>query len=319
MARVTITGAAGFLGSHLVEAVLASGAEVTGVDNLSTGRARNLAPARGSRRFAFRRLDLCRAKQLPAAGLYYHLASPASPPAYQRDPVATLRVNGVGTLLVLEAARRNDARVVMSSTSEVYGDPLVHPQREEYWGNVNPIGIRSCYDEGKRFAEALAVAYRRHYGLDVRIARIFNTYGPRMDPEDGRVISNFIVQGLRGQSLTVYGTGRQTRSFCYVADLIRGLVALGGAKPGITTPMNLGNPKEFTVSHLAQRIAHSLGVPLRERHMPLPADDPRQRCPDIRLARRELGWSPEIPLDEGLDRTIAYFRERLAHGGLRVG
>jgi UDP-glucuronate decarboxylase len=319
MARVTITGAAGFLGSHLVDAVLASGAEVTGVDNLSTGRARNLAPARGSRRFAFRRLDLCRAKQLPAAGLYYHLASPASPPAYQRDPVATLRVNGVGTLLVLEAARRNDARVVMSSTSEVYGDPLVHPQREEYWGNVNPIGIRSCYDEGKRFAEALAVAYRRHYGLDVRIARIFNTYGPRMDPEDGRVISNFIVQGLRGQSLTVYGTGRQTRSFCYVADLIRGLVALGGAKPGITTPMNLGNPKEFTVSHLAQRIAHSLGVPLRERHMPLPADDPRQRCPDIRLARRELGWSPEIPLDEGLDRTIAYFRERLAHGGLRVG
>lgn len=312
-----VTGAAGFLGSHLVDAYLGTGDEVIGIDNLSTGRSRNLRSARGSERFVFLRSDLRTATHLPKGEMYFHLASPASPPAYQRDPVGTLQVNSVGTLRVFESARRHDARVVISSTSEVYGDPLVHPQREDYWGHVNPIGLRSCYDEGKRFAEALGMAYRRQYGLDVRIARVFNTYGPRMDPEDGRVISNFIVQGLRGQPLTVYGNGRQTRSFCYVSDLIQGLVALGSAHSSVRTPMNLGNPREFTIGQVAGLIACSLGVPLRKRRMPLPADDPRQRCPDIGLARRALGWSPCVTLEDGLAKTIDYFRATLRTDGTR--
>ncbi len=314
MARAVVTGAAGFLGSHLVDTLLADAHDVVGLDNLSTGRRQNLRAAAGSARFRFVRADLTRSARLPAADRYYHLASPASPPAYQRDPVGTLRVNGVGTLRVLEAARRHDARVVISSTSEVYGDPLVHPQPESYWGHVNPIGLRSCYDEGKRFGEALCMAYRRQYGLDVRIARIFNTYGPRMDPEDGRVVSNFIVQGLRGRPLTVYGSGRQTRSFCYVSDLVRGLAALGDAKKSVVTPMNLGNPREFTVERVARLVARALGVPFRVAHDPLPADDPKQRCPDIRRARAELGWSPTVPLEEGLTSTIAYFRDTLQVG-----
>jgi len=314
MHRAVVTGAAGFLGSHLVDTLLAARWDVTGLDNLSTGRTENLASARRSNRFRLQRADLARVVRLPPAEVYYHLASPASPPAYQRDPVGTLAVNGLGTLRVLDSARRHDARVVVSSTSEVYGDPLVHPQPESYWGNVNPIGIRSCYDEGKRYGEALCVAYRRQYGLDVRIARIFNTYGPRMDPEDGRVISNFVVQGLRGQPLTVYGNGRQTRSFCYVSDLVRGLKALGDAPSSIPTPMNLGNPREFTVARVARLIAKSLGVPFRVERRPLPADDPKQRCPDIRLARTRLGWSPKVPLEEGLVATIEYFRGAVGTG-----
>ena len=272
MHRVTVTGAAGFLGSHLVDALLKSGCEVTGIDNFSTGRRRNLQFAGSTKRFKLLQADLTGSVRLPRSETYYHLASPASPPAYQRDPVGTLQVNGMGTIKVLEAARHYDARVLIASTSEVYGDPRVHPQREDYWGNVNPIGLRSCYDEGKRYGEALAMAYRRQHGLDVRIARIFNTYGPRMDPEDGRVISNFIVQGLRGQPLTVYGSGRQTRSFCYVSDLIRGLLALGDAESDVPTPMNLGNPKEFTVSQVGRLIARLLGVVYHEELMPLPAD-----------------------------------------------
>jgi len=259
-------------------------------------------------RFRFRRADLSRLRRLPRAERYYHLASPASPPAYQRDPIGTLLVNAVGTQRVLEAARRSDGRVLLASTSEVYGDPKVHPQSERYWGHVNPVGTRSCYDEGKRYAEALAIAYRRRYGLDVRIARIFNTYGPRMDPEDGRLVSNLIVQGLQGEPFTIYGRGKQTRSFCYVSDLIRGLELLMEAPPDVASPMNLGNPREFTVLETAKLIAKSLGVPPRFEFRPLPEDDPQQRSPDIRLARKQLDWSPEVRFEAGLTKTVAYFR-----------
>lgn len=305
---VVVTGAAGFLGSNLVDALLRGGSEVVGIDNLSTGRSMNLDRARGSPGFRFLRGDLTRTPRLPRADRYYHLASPASPPAYQQRPVATLRVNAEGTYRVLEAARRSDARVLLTSTSEVYGDPAVHPQPEAYWGHVNPIGPRSCYDEGKRFAEALAVAYRREYGLDVRIARVFNTYGPRMDPKDGRVVSNFIVQTLQGRPLTIYGTGSQTRSFCFVSDLIRGLRLLMRARTGVVTPMNLGNPEEFTVRELAERVGRAVGTRVHLSFRPLPEDDPRQRSPDIRLAQRALRWSPRVPLDQGLRMTAAYFR-----------
>jgi UDP-glucuronate decarboxylase len=309
LSNAVVTGAAGFLGSHLVDSLLADRWTVHGIDNLATGRRGNLLRADANPRFRFHRVDLARSPRIPAAERYFHLASPASPPAYQRDPVATLAVNSAGTHLVLEAARRNDGRVLLASTSEVYGDPEVHPQTEGYWGHVNPVGVRSCYDEGKRFAEAMGVAYRRQYGLDVRIARIFNTYGPRMDPDDGRVISNFIVQGLRGEPLTVYGRGQQTRSYCYVTDLVHGLRKLMDARRTVPTPMNLGNPREFTVLRTARLVAAALGQPLRIRHRPLPQDDPKQRSPDISLARRHLHWAPEVPFEEGLSKTVAYFRD----------
>ena len=303
-----VTGGAGFLGSHLVDLLLSEGSRVVAVDDLSTGRLSNLVEARRNPNFRWRRADLVRVRALPRADRYYHLASPASPPAYQRDPIGTLAVNSAGTHRVLEAARRADARVLLASTSEVYGDPTVHPQHEGYWGHVNPIGPRSCYDEGKRFAEALAVAYRRRYGLDVRVARIFNTYGPRMSPTDGRVISNFIVQGLRGEPFTLYGRGHQTRSFCYVSDLVQGLRLLMEASSSVPTPMNLGNPREITVRHAAELVARSLGTPVRFRFLPLPEDDPKQRSPSISLARRHLGWSPKVSLEEGLPKTADYFR-----------
>ncbi|MGA7924052.1 MAG: NAD-dependent epimerase/dehydratase family protein [Thermoplasmata archaeon] len=319
MAEVVVTGAAGFLGSHLVDSLLGRGWKVSGIDNLSTGRPVNLSTARHRPGFSFRRLDLARAERLPRAAHYYHLASPASPPAYQRDPIATLTVNSAGTYRVLETARRWDARVLLASTSEVYGDPEIHPQTEDYWGHVNPVGLRSCYDEGKRFAEALGMAYRRQYGMDVRIARIFNTYGPRMDPKDGRIISNFITQGLTNQPFTIYGRGEQTRSFCYVSDLVRGLRLLMAADSGVPTPMNLGNPREFTVRRTADLVARTLGVPLRIQFHPLPEDDPRQRSPSIRRARRHLGWSPRVSLENGFAKTAAYFRSldltSLGHSG----
>jgi nucleoside-diphosphate-sugar epimerase len=305
---VVVTGAAGFLGSNLVDLLLKNRSEVVGVDNLTTGRRVNLSAASQSPRFRLRRADLTRTDGLPRADHYYHLASPASPPAYQRDPIGTLRVNSEGTRRVLESARRADGRVLITSTSEVYGDPEVHPQRETYWGHVNPVGVRSCYDEGKRYSEALAMAYRRRYGLDVRIARVFNTYGPRMDPHDGRVISNFIVQGLSEDPFTIYGQGSQTRSFCYVSDMVEGLQMLMNASPTPPSPMNLGNPREFTVRRTAELVAAALGVPAKFRYLPLPEDDPRQRSPDIRLARKQLGWSPRVPFERGLAMTVAYFR-----------
>jgi UDP-glucuronate decarboxylase len=306
-----VTGAAGFLGSHLTDRLLADGDTLLGIDNLSTGRLANLAEARRSPHFHFQRADIVRCGPLPRAERYFHLASPASPPAYQRDPIVTLRVNAEGTLAVLEAARRADARVLLASTSEVYGDPEEHPQRESYWGHVNPVGLRSCYDEGKRYAEALSMAYRRSYGLDVRVARIFNTYGPRMDPSDGRVISNFMRQGLLGEPMTLYGRGQQTRSFCYVADLVEALALLVRAPSKVSTPMNLGNPAEVTVARVARLVARTLGVPAKMRFVPLPEDDPRRRRPDISLARKYLCWSPHVPLEEGLQETAVYFRARL--------
>ncbi len=309
LTKIVVTGAAGFLGSHLVDRLLERRSnEVTGIDNFVTGREQNLREALESPRFRSVRADLSRLARLPRADRYFHLASPASPVAYQRDPVGTLLVNSTGTQRVLESARRADARVVVASTSEVYGDPEVHPQPEGYWGHVNPVGVRSCYDEGKRYLEALSAAYRRHYGLDVRIVRIFNTYGPRMDPRDGRIVSNFIVQGLRGEPFTIYGRGTQTRAFCYVSDLVRGLELLMEARRDVPTPMNLGNPREFTVRKAAEVIARTLDVPMRAVFRPLPEDDPKQRVPVIRLARKHLGWSPRIPFEEGIRSTVEYFR-----------
>ena len=308
MPEAVVTGAAGFLGSNLVDILLSGRTEVVGIDNLVTGRLANLAAASRSPRFRFRLADITQAQRLPRAERYYHLACPASPARYQRNPVRTLLVNSIGTVKVLEAARRSDARVLLASSSEVYGDPAVHPQAEGYWGNVNPVGIRSCYDEGKRYAEALAAAYRRRYDLDVRIARIFNAYGPKMHPKDGRVVSNFIVQGLRGEPLTIYGRGKQTRSFCYVTDLVQGLQRLLEARPGTPSPMNLGNPQELTILRVAETVSGALGIAPRFEFRHLPQDDPKRRLPDIHLARKHLGWSPRTPFEVGLASTVAYFR-----------
>lgn len=302
-----ITGGAGFVGSHLADALVARRRNVLVLDNFSTGRRENLTGLAHSPFFRLKRADLRRKVRVPLAEEYFHLASPASPPAYQLDPVGTLAVNGGGFLQILEAARRADGRVLLASTSEIYGDPEVHPQSESYWGHVNPIGVRSCYDEGKRFAEALGFAFARQYGLDVRVARIFNTYGPRMDPEDGRVVSNFICQALRGQRVTIYGTGRQTRSFCYVSDLVAGLTSLMRVHT-VRSPVNLGNPAEVTIRELAVVISRLAGAPLRSVRRSLPPDDPQRRCPDITLATKLLGWSPKIPLEDGLRTTMSYFR-----------
>jgi UDP-glucuronate decarboxylase len=307
-----VTGGGGFVGSHLVDKLLASGSRVVVVDNFVTGRLSNLRGALATGRCELLSQDLTDAPELPAARGIFHLASPASPPGYQARPIETLWVNAAGTRTVLEAARRSPCPVVLASTSEVYGDPEVHPQVETYWGSVNPVGVRSCYDEGKRFAEALSMAYRRAHHVDVRIARIFNTYGPRMDPDDGRVVSNFVTQALEGRPLTVYGTGSQTRSFCFVSDLVRGLVALM-AVDGIPDggPVNLGNPTETTVHELARLVAEIAGVRLETRASESPADDPRRRCPDIGRAERYLGWTPEVPLRDGLRATLDSFRLEL--------
>jgi nucleoside-diphosphate-sugar epimerase len=311
-APVVVTGGSGFVGSHLVDSLLASGLRVRVIDNLVTGRTQNLRSALATGSCQLVEADLSGTPQLAPSSGIFHLASPASPPAYQAHPIETLWVNAAGTRNVLENARRSDCRVVLASTSEVYGDPEVHPQVESYWGSVNPVGIRSCYDEGKRFAEALSMAYRRTYGLDVRIARIFNTYGPRMDPNDGRVVSNFVKQAIEGRPLTVYGSGTQTRSFCYVSDLVRGLRALMDA-PSIPDggPVNLGNPTETTVDELAHVVAELAGVPLRVENGPAPSDDPRRRCPNIGRAREWLGWAPEVPLRQGIESTLVHFRHEL--------
>jgi dTDP-glucose 4,6-dehydratase len=317
--RVLITGAAGFLGSHLADRALADGHAVVGVDNFLTGDARNLAHLAREPRFDFAEADV--SAGIPSVGrvdAVLHLASPASPVDYAEHPIATLDVGSAGTRHALEVARAHDARFLLASTSEVYGDPHVHPQPESYWGHVNSVGPRSCYDEAKRFAEAITMAYHRHHAVDTRIVRIFNTYGPRMRPRDGRVVSNFVVQALRGEPLTVYGDGSQTRSFCYVSDEVEGLwrLLLRGRAADSALPTNVGNPDEFTVRELAELVveltAPRTGVRPALEVRPLPQDDPKVRRPDITRARATLGWAPTVPLREGLTRTIAYFAERLA-------
>ena len=311
--RVLVTGAAGFLGSHLVDKFLALGYEVLGMDNHITGNPANLEHLSANPRFHFTNQDVTHYIDVagPLDGVL-HFASPASPVDYLELPIQTLKVGALGTHKALGLSMAKRARFLLASTSEVYGDPLVHPQPESYWGNVNPVGPRGVYDEAKRFAEALTMAYHRFHHLDTRIVRIFNTYGPRMRPSDGRVVSNFIVQALRGEPLTIYGDGSQTRSFCYVDDLIEGIVRL--FERGTTEPTNLGNPHEFTVRQLAERVLALTGSRSAVVEGPLPVDDPQVRQPDITYARTTLDWEPQVGLDDGLRRTIEYFRGVVAQG-----
>jgi UDP-glucuronate decarboxylase len=313
MMRILVTGGAGFIGSHLSDRLLAEGHHVVCLDNFFTGRRENVEHLLDHPRFEVMRQDVTEPVFVDVDQIY-NLACPASPIHYQYNPVKTVKSNVMGTINMLVLAKRLRARVLQASTSEVYGDPTVHPQTESYWGNVNPIGPRSCYDEGKRVAETLMMDYHRQDKLDIRIARIFNTYGPRMAESDGRVVSNFIVQALRGEELTLYGSGEQTRSFCYVDELVDGLVRLMTAN-GRHEPVNLGNPKEFTIRQLADEVARIVGREVRVVYQPLPQDDPTQRQPDITRAREWLGWEPKVQLSEGLERTVAYFRERLSRGG----
>ncbi|MFT4254274.1 MAG: SDR family oxidoreductase [Caulobacter sp.] len=309
--RVLVTGGAGFLGSHLCEALLARGEEVLCVDNFFTGRRANIAHLLGHPRFELLRHDVTFPLYVEVDEIY-NLACPASPRHYQHDPVQTTKTSVIGAINMLGLAKRTKARILQASTSEVYGDPEVHPQVEGYWGRVNPIGPRSCYDEGKRCAETLFFDYRRQHGLKIKVMRIFNTYGPRMDVDDGRVVSNFVLQALRGEDITLYGEGAQTRSFCYVDDLIAGMIRLMATDDAVTGPINVGNPHEITIRDLAERVIALTGSTSRLVHRPSPADDPRQRRPDITQAKAELGWEPTTALDEGLSRTIAYFRDLLA-------
>jgi len=307
MARVLVTGGAGFLGSHLCDRLVERGEEVLCLDNFFTGRRRNIEHLLGHRHFELIRHDVVEPILLEVDRVF-NLACPASPIHYQYNPVKTVKTSVMGAVNMLGLAKRVRARILQASTSEVYGDPEQHPQREEYWGNVNPVGVRSCYDEGKRVAETLFMDYHRQKGVDIRIARIFNTYGPRMRSDDGRVISNFIVQALRGEDITIYGDGQQSRSFCFVDDLIDGLLRLMDYEgEDASSPVNLGNPAEFTIEALAARVVQLTGSSSRLERRPLPADDPRQRQPDISRAVRWLGWTPRTDLDEGLSRTIAYF------------
>ena len=310
MARVVVTGGAGFLGSHLSEALLERGDQVVVLDNLVTGSMDNIAHLFGTPGFQFVEHDVSTFIWVPGSvDVVMHLASPASPKDYLEKPIQTLKVGSLGTHNTLGLAKAKGAKYFLASTSEVYGDPQVHPQPESYWGHVNPVGPRGVYDEAKRFAEAMTMAYHRYHGIDVRIVRIFNVYGPRMRPEDGRVVSNFIVQALLGKPITVYGDGSQSRSFCYVDDEIRGFLSLLDAD--ITGPCNIGNPGEFTVRELADIVLELTGSRSEIVHEPLPVDDPTQRQPDLTLARAALGWEPTIALREGLERTIPSFRERL--------
>jgi len=306
--RVLVTGGAGFLGSHLCERLLADGHEVLAVDNFYTGSRDNVAHLMENPRFSVLEHDVTKPLGLDVeVDQIFNLACPASPPHYQRDPIKTTLTSVLGVYNMLELARRTGAKILQASTSEVYGDPSMHPQPESYWGNVNPIGIRSCYDEGKRVAETLLFDFHRQYGIRIKVVRIFNTYGPRMDPEDGRVVSNFIVQALRGQDLTIYGDGTQTRSFCFVDDLVEGFVRFMATSDDVTGPINLGNTGEFTVAELAEKVIAKVGGPSRIVYRDLPSDDPKVRKPDITKARAVLGWEAKVALDEGLDKTIAYF------------
>ena len=315
--RILVTGGAGFLGSHLIDRLLARGDEVICVDNLFTGTKQNIEHVLDHKRFEFIRHDVTFPLYLEVDQIY-NLACPASPVHYQHDPVQTTKTSVHGAINMLGLAKRVRARIFQASTSEVYGDPAVHPQTEDYWGNVNPIGIRSCYDEGKRCAETLFFDYYRQHQVDIRVARIFNTYGPRMHPNDGRVVSNFIVQALKGEDITLYGDGLQTRSFCYVDDLIEGFIRfmdvpwdVDGANQGFPGPINLGNPHEFTIRQLAEMVIKLTGASSKLVFKPLPSDDPMQRKPDIGRAREMLGWEPNVQLVAGLQQTIDYFNERL--------
>ncbi len=307
---IMVTGGAGFLGSHLCDRLVEQGRDVLCVDNLFTGSKSNIRHLLGSDHFEFMRHDVTFPLYVEVQQIY-NLACPASPVHYQHDPVQTTKTSVHGAINMLGLAKRVGARILQASTSEVYGDPLMHPQTEEYWGNVNPIGIRSCYDEGKRCAETLFFDYHRQNQLEIKVMRIFNTYGPRMHPNDGRVVSNFIVQALRGEDITIFGDGQQSRSFCYVDDLIRGMIALMESPAEITGPINIGNPIEFTMLELAEKVLKKVGGTSKLCFKPLPSDDPRQRQPDITKARGTLGWEPTISLDDGLDPTIAYFRQLL--------
>jgi UDP-glucuronate decarboxylase len=308
--RILVTGGAGFLGSHLIDRLLQQGHELLCVDNLFTGGKRNLEHLHSNPRFEFLRHDITFQLYVEVDEIY-NLACPASPIHYQHDPVQTTKTSVHGAINMLGLAKRLRCPILQASTSEVYGDPAIHPQTEDYWGNVNPIGPRSCYDEGKRCAETLFFDYRRQHGLEIKVARIFNTYGPRMHPGDGRVVSNFIVQALKGEPITIYGDGYQTRSFCYVDDLIDGLIGLIQTPPDFTGPVNLGNPAEFTMRELAELVLAETGSASPIVTQPLPQDDPRQRRPDISVAKKHLGWEPKISLREGLKPTTDYFRSYL--------
>lgn len=304
--RVLVTGGAGFLGSHLIDRLLARGDEVVCADNLFTGSKRNIEHLHNNPHFEFIRHDVTFPLYIEVDQIY-NLACPASPVHYQHDPVQTTKTSVHGAINMLGLAKRLGARILQASTSEVYGDPSIHPQTEAYWGNVNPIGIRSCYDEGKRCAETLFFDYHRQHKLDIKVMRIFNTYGPRMHPNDGRVVSNFIVQALRGENITIFGDGQQTRSFCYVDDLIAGMIGFMDSSADFVGPVNIGNPGEYTMLQLADTILKLVGGKSMLTFKPLPSDDPRQRQPDISLAREKLGWQPEVALEEGLKKTIEYF------------
>ncbi|MFO1131443.1 MAG: UDP-glucuronic acid decarboxylase family protein [Hyphomicrobiales bacterium] len=306
--RILVTGGAGFLGSHLIDRLIEQGHEVICADNLFTGSKRNFEHLHNHPRFEFMRHDVCNPLKVEVDEIY-NLACPASPVHYQYNPVLTTKTSVMGAMNMLGLAKRLRCRVFQASTSEVYGDPEVHPQREDYWGHVNPIGTRACYDEGKRCAETLFFDYHRQHGVEIKVARIFNTYGPRMHPKDGRVVSNFITQALNGEDLTIYGDGSQTRSFCYRDDLVEGFLRLMDSPRDVTGPINLGNPGEFTMIELAEQVLKLTGSRSKIIHLPLPQDDPRQRRPDITLARQKLGWEPRVPLAEGLKLTIEYFRQ----------
>lgn len=311
--RILVTGGAGFLGSHLCRGLVEDGHDVICVDNLFTGDKKNIADLFDSRRFEFMRHDIVFPLHAEVDQVF-NLACPASPVHYQHNPIKTIKANVLGTVNMLGLAKRVGARFFQASTSEVYGDPLEHPQAESYRGNVNPIGPRACYDEGKRCAETLCFDYHRQHGVEIKVARIFNTYGPAMNPDDGRVVSNFIVQALRGKDITIYGDGSQTRSFCYADDLIRGFRLLMESDVGFLGPCNLGNPGEFTIEQLALKVIELTGTKSKLVRQPLPEDDPMQRRPDISEAQNRLGWQPEVQLQQGLERTIAYFESVLSDG-----
>ncbi len=305
--RILVTGGAGFLGSHLIDRLLENDNTVICLDNLFTGNKKNIAQHQNNSRLQFEMKDVVTPYAYDVDQIY-NLACPASPIHYQKDPIFTLKTSIYGSINALDLAKKNQAKIFQASTSEVYGDPEIHPQREDYWGHVNPSGIRSCYDEGKRCAETLFFDYQRQFNLNIKVARIFNTYGPRMDPKDGRVVSNFMIQALTGQDITIYGEGQQTRSFCYVDDLITGFLALMNFEGEISGPMNLGNPNEFTILELAEKVVSLTKSKSKIKYSILPQDDPQMRCPDISLAKSTLNWQPKIELEEGLDRTCTYFK-----------